>query len=190
MQNYQKNAQLLLPTMIQIHDKSFQLLISESEIMERVVAISQKINSDYLNKKPLFIGVLNGSFMFAAELFKNLEIGAEITFLRVQSYQNMASQGKVVEVLGLTENIENREVIIVEDIVDTGLTINEIVSYLNSKNPNSIKIATLLFKPKALKTDVKADYVGFEIEPKFVVGYGLDYDGLGRNLRGIFVLYE
>lgn len=175
---------------VNIHDKSFELLIEESKIIERVDQISAQIYLEYADKKPLFIGVLNGSFMFAAELFKSLEIEAEITFVRVKSYENTQSLGKVTEVLGLTENIENRDIIIVEDIVDTGLTIKEITSFLQEKLPKSIKIATLLFKPKALKVDILPDYFGFAIEPKFVVGYGLDYDGLGRNLRGIFVLKE
>jgi hypoxanthine phosphoribosyltransferase len=176
--------------MIQIHNKYFKTLISEAKIIDRIAVLAAEINLAYSYKKPLFIGILNGSFTFAAELFKNITLDAEITFMRVQSYQNMASQGKVTELLGLVENIENRDLIIIEDIVDTGLTINEILKYLSEKKPNSIKIATLLFKPKALKIDINPDYVGFEIEPKFVVGYGLDYEGLGRNLREIYVLKD
>jgi hypoxanthine phosphoribosyltransferase len=148
------------------------------------------LDSDFAGTKPLFIGILNGSFMFAAELFKNITIEAEITFLRVASYQNTTTTGNVVEVLGLIENIEEREIIIVEDIVDTGNTISEILMQLITKKPKSVAIATLLFKPKALKTKVLVNYVGFEIEPHFVIGYGLDYNGLGRNLPNIYVIKE
>lgn len=185
-----KTGKTRLKMIVQIHDKSFELLIPENAIIEQIESISSKIYLEYGDKRPLFIGVLNGSFVFAAELFKNLEIEAEITFVRVKSYASTQSLGKVTEVLGLTENIENRDIIIVEDIVDTGLTIKEIIFFLQEKSPKSIKIATLLFKPKALKANISPDFIGFEIEPKFVVGYGLDYDGLGRNLRGIYVLKE
>jgi hypoxanthine phosphoribosyltransferase len=176
--------------MIQVHDKHFEAFINEDEILAKIVALSQKINSDYANKSPLFLGVLNGSFMFAAELFKNIDLEAEITFIRVQSYQNTTSQGKVTEILGLTESIKNKDIIIIEDIVDTGLTIEEVIKHLSTQSPSSIAIATLLFKPLALKTNLVPDYVCFEIDPKFVIGYGLDYDGLGRNLKGIYVLKE
>ncbi len=173
---------------MQIHDKTFEVLIEKDEITARIVSLSAKINLEYAGKKPLFIAVLNGSFMFAADLFKNLKLNAEISFIKVQSYQKTESQGIVNEVIGLTETIENREIIILEDIVDTGLTIKKVIQFLEDKKPKSIKIATLLFKPKALKVALKPDYYCFEIEPKFVVGFGLDYDGLGRNLQDIWVL--
>jgi hypoxanthine phosphoribosyltransferase len=176
--------------MIQIHDKSFKKFILQNDIENRIYELSKQLELDYSGKKPLFIGVLNGSFMFAAELFKNITLSAEITFVRVKSYSNTTSNGNTIEILGLTENIENRDIVIIEDIVDTGLTISEIILNFASKKPNSMAIATLLFKPKALQKHVIVDYVGFEIDPKFVIGYGLDYDGLGRNLGDIYVLNE
>jgi hypoxanthine phosphoribosyltransferase len=176
--------------MIHVQGKPFQILISQETIENRIKVLSEDFSHDYAGKNPLFIGVLNGSFMFAAELLKNCKIDAEITFIRVSSYVNTNSSGKVIDVLGLVENIENREVIIVEDIVDTGITISEIIRQFSDKKPKSIEIATLLFKPKALQKQVNVKYIGFEIEPKFVIGYGLDYDGQGRNLSDIYVLKE
>ncbi len=176
--------------MIQLLDKSFDILITKKDIKARIKQLSTQLNVDYSNKKPLFIGVLNGSFMFAAAIFKKCNFEAEITFIRVKSYEHTISSGNVQEIFGINENIEGRDIILVEDIVDTGLTIYQIISTLTKQNPNSIKIATLLFKPKALKVSVSPSYVGFEIEPKFVVGYGLDYDGLGRNLEDIYVLVD
>lgn len=176
--------------MIQLLDKSFEILISKKEIKARIKQLASQLNDDYSNKIPLFIGVLNGSFMFAAALFKKCNFEAEITFIKVKSYESTSSSGKVSEIFGINENIEGRDIILVEDIVDTGLTISYIISSLSKNKPKSIKIATLLFKPKALKVQTNPDYVGFEIDPKFVIGYGLDYDGLGRNLEDIWVLVD
>lgn len=176
--------------MIQLLDKSFEILITKKEIKARIKQLASQLNDDYSTKKPLFIGVLNGSFIFAAALFKKCNFEAEITFIKVKSYENTSSTGKVSEIFGINENIEGRDIILVEDIVDTGLTINQIIKTLTKQNPKSLKIATLLFKPKALKVPTNPDYVGFEIEPKFVIGYGLDYDGLGRNLGDIWVLVD
>lgn len=174
--------------MKQIKDKQFVLLINRDAINDRIKALAQQINADYAGKNPLLIGVLNGAFMFIAELFKHLEIDCEITFIRVASYHNTESSGQVKQILGLKENIAGRPCIIVEDIVDTGLTMQEVLGQLASQKPDSLKIMTLLYKPAALKVPLKIDYVGFEIENRFVVGYGLDYDGLGRNLDEIYVL--
>lgn len=174
--------------MLQIRDKTFEILLPQALIEKEINDLSIKLNNDYLEKKPLFLAILNGSFMFAAELFKHLKMDAEISFLRVQSYSKTNSTGTLKQILGLVDDIENRDIIILEDIVDTGLTINEIVNFLNDKKPKTLKIATLLFKPKALKVPIKPDYFCFEIDPDFVVGYGLDYDELGRNLADIWVL--
>ena len=162
--------------------------IQKKTLQARIKKLAHQINKDYAGKNPLLIGVLNGSFMFIADLFKNLTIECEISFIRVSSYQKINTTGTVKQILGLNENIENRHVIIVEDIVDTGLTMQEILGYLATHKPESLKVATLLFKPTALTTDIKLAYVGFEIENKFVVGFGLDYDNLGRNLDEIYVL--
>ena len=171
--------------MKQIKDKYFVPFIEPKPLQARIKALAQEVNKDYAGKNPLLIGVLNGSFMFVGDLFKSIDIECEITFIRVSSYQSTASSGTVKQILGLKEDIQNRDIIIVEDIVDTGMTMQEILGQLASNNPASIKVMTLLFKPTALKVPLKLDYVGFEIENKFVVGYGLDYDGFGRNLDAI-----
>lgn len=174
--------------MITIKNLHFQPFISKTDIEQRIQQLAEQINQDYAEKTPLFVAVLNGSFMFASDLMKKINIPCEITFVRVASYQLTASSGDVKEILGLKENIENRDIIIVEDIVDTGITMAEIRRQLLAKSPKSLKIATLLSKPTAHQVKMKLDYVGFEIENRFVLGYGLDYDGLGRNLAEIYVL--
>ena len=171
-----------------IKDKNFVPFIESDKLQTRIKALAQQINKDYAGKNPLLIGVLNGSFMFIADLFKSIEIECEITFIRVSSYQQTESSGHIKQILGMNEDIKSRHVVIVEDIVDTGLTMQEVLGQLASKKPASIKIMTLLYKPDALKVPLKIDYAGFEIENKFVIGFGLDYDGLGRNLDAIYVL--
>ncbi|MEA5259937.1 hypoxanthine phosphoribosyltransferase [Arcicella aquatica] len=175
---------------IQVHDKHFEVFIEQSILEKRINALAAEINQDYTGKQPLFLAILNGSFMFAAELMKSISVSCEITFLRVSSYQATASTGKVHQILGLTENIENRDIIIIEDIIDTGLTMVEIKKQLLAQNPSSLSIATLFQKPEALKVPIDVQYVGFDLENKFVLGYGLDYDGLGRNLADLYVLCE
>ena len=175
---------------IQIHDKHFEIFIEKAVIEKRIVELALEINQDYEGKCPLFLAILNGSFMFAAELMKSVNVSCEITFLRVSSYQSTESTGKVHQILGLLENIENRDIIVVEDIVDTGLTMIEIKQQLLAQNPASLSIVTLFQKPIALKQPIDIQYVGFEIDNKFVLGYGLDYDGLGRNLSDLYVLCE
>jgi hypoxanthine phosphoribosyltransferase len=175
---------------IQIHDKYFEVFIEKSVIEQRIKELASEISKDYKGKCPLFLAILNGSFMFAAELMKSVSASCEITFLRVSSYQSTQSSGKVVEILGLTENIEGRDVVVVEDIVDTGLTMAELKQQLLAQNPASLSIVTLFQKPEALKQPIDIQYVGFEIEDKFVLGYGLDYDGLGRNLSDLYVLCD
>ncbi|AFK04648.1 hypoxanthine phosphoribosyltransferase [Emticicia oligotrophica DSM 17448] len=176
--------------MKQIRDKTFVPFIESESLQNRIKELAQEVNKDYAGKNPLLIGVLNGSFMFVADLFKSIDIECEVTFIRVSSYQSTESTGKVKQVLGLKEDIKDRHIIIVEDIVDTGMTMQEILGQLASNQPASIKIMTMLFKPEALKVPLKLDYVGFEIPNKFVLGYGLDYDGYGRNTDTIYVLKE
>jgi hypoxanthine phosphoribosyltransferase len=173
---------------INVHDKSFETYLSDEIIQKRVKEIAAAINKEYAGKKPLFICILNGSFMFAADLFKNLSIEAEICFIKLASYKGMKSSGKVVTSIGLEQDLFGKDVIIVEDIVDTGKTLHDFLPQLAHQQPSSMKIATLLHKSEATKYLLKLDYVGFDIPNKFVVGYGLDYDGLGRNLKEIYQL--
>ncbi|HEY9117849.1 MAG TPA: hypoxanthine phosphoribosyltransferase [Roseivirga sp.] len=175
---------------VTVHDKSFELFLSEKEIQSRILELGEQISAEYQGRIPLFIGVLNGSFMFASDLMKHISIPTEITFIKVSSYQGMNSQGKTKELIGLHETIENREVIVVEDIVDTGITMEAIVNQLNDMGAQSVQVASLLLKPECLQRDVQVKYVGFEIPEKFVVGYGLDYDGQGRNLKDIYQLKQ
>lgn len=176
---------------ITIKDKSFSLSISSERIQTRIKELAKQINADYKGRRPLFISVLNGAFLFTADLFKQLEIDCEISFLRVSSYEGgVASTGLLRNLLWVNEDIKGREIILMEDIVDKGETASFILQELNKQQPADIKIATLLLKPKALKYDIKIDYVGFEIPNDFIVGYGLDYDGLGRNLGNIYKIIE
>ncbi len=174
--------------MIQIKDKEFVPFIGKEVIEERIKFLAQQINTSYQDKTPIFIPILNGSFMFAADLLKKINISCELCFIRVSSYENIQSSGSVKQLLGLDKDISDRDVVIVEDIIDTGLTMREIINELNKLKPKSIKIAALLSKPTAHKTPIAIDFIGFEIEDKFVVGYGLDYDGMGRNIEEILVL--
>jgi hypoxanthine phosphoribosyltransferase len=171
---------------IRVHDKTFDIYLSEASIQERVKAIADLISRDYQGKRPLFIAILNGSFMFAADLFKYLSIEAEISFIKLASYKGMRSSGKVVTSIGLDQDLFGRDVVIVEDIVDTGKTLHGFLPQLTHQQPASMKIACLLHKPEATKFPLTLDYIGFAIPNKFVVGYGLDYDGLGRNLKEIY----
>jgi hypoxanthine phosphoribosyltransferase len=173
---------------IKLHDKTFDTYLSEQEIQEKVKEIAGQLNKDYKDKKPLFISILNGSFMFSADLFKNLTIDAEICFIKLASYRGMKSSGQVITAIGLDQDLFGRDVVILEDIVDTGKTLNEFLPKLDHQQPKSLKIAALLHKPEAMQFALKIDYLGFSIPNKFVVGYGLDYDGLGRNLKEIYQL--
>ena len=171
---------------IKVHYKSFDVYLAEETIQQRVKELSEQINKDYAGKRPLFIAILNGSFMFAADLFKHLTIEAEICFIKLASYKGMKSSGNVVTSIGLEDDLFGKEVIIVEDIVDTGKTLYNFLPKLGHQQPASLRIATLLHKSDATIFPLKPDYVGFVIPDKFVVGYGLDYDGLGRNLKEIY----
>jgi len=172
---------------LKIHDRKFKPYISKEAIDSRLSQIANEIEKDYTNKNPIFLAVLNGAFILAADLFRKITIQSEISFVKVSSYEGVQSAGNVKQLIGFAENLKNRDVIIVEDIIDTGITMSHILSQLNYYQPKSVKLLTLLFKPKALKTPINPDYVCFEIEPEFVLGYGLDYDGLGRNLPDIYV---
>lgn len=173
---------------IKVHDKTFEIYLSEKAIQEKIIDIATAINKDYANKKPLFVAILNGSFMFAADLFKYLTINSEICFIKLVSYKGMKSSGQVVTAIGLDDDLYGKDVIIVEDIVDTGKTLHEFLPKLMHQQPKSLKIAALLHKAEATRFPLTIDYLGFSIPDKFVVGYGLDYDGLGRNLKEIYQL--
>ena len=176
--------------MITIHDKTFTPFISQETIENRIAELATQINSDYEGRKPVFLVVLNGAFLFASELVKNIPLSCEITFIRLSSYSQTESTGKVRQIIGLEEKLTDRDVIIIEDIVDTGLTMHQLLLQIQDLGPSSIAIATLLHKPEAMKKPVDLRYVGFQIPNRFVVGYGLDYDGLGRNLDALYVLPE
>ena len=173
---------------IDIKDKTFETLIPEEEILRRVKVVADKISNDLKGKNPLLLGVLNGSFIFAADLMRMLTIESEISFVKMSSYEGTESTGNVKKLVGLNENIEGRTVVIVEDIVDSGLTMERMLEYLKDFKPAEIRICTLLLKPETLKRKLDIDYVAMEIPNDFIVGYGLDYDGLGRNLRDIYVV--
>ena len=176
--------------MATVHDKTFVPFLTNEAIQKRIKELGEQINTDYAGKNPLLIGILNGSFIFAADLFRTLTINAEISFIKLASYKGTTSTGHVVTAIGMEEDLHGRHVIIVEDIIDTGKTLSAFLPEIHHRQPASVKIATFLTKPDALKYDVKADYVAFPIENKFVVGYGLDYDGLGRNLPDLYILKD
>ncbi|MBP6335190.1 MAG: hypoxanthine phosphoribosyltransferase [Bacteroidia bacterium] len=175
---------------ITIKDKTFSINISESTIQSRIVEMAKQINDDMKDRSPIFLCVLNGAFLFAADIFKNISIECEISFLRVSSYEGTKSTGVVKSLVGVGGNLKDRTIVILEDIVDTGDTAIYLLEEIKKHKPKEIRFASLLFKPKALRHSVKLDYVGFEVPNDFLVGYGLDYDGLGRNLRDIYKLAE
>lgn len=168
--------------------RTFRPFIGEGEIQARVAELGKQIDKDYKGKRPLFIAILNGSFIFAADLFKRISIEAEISFIKLASYKGTSSTGNVITAIGMEESISGRHVIVLEDIVDTGKTLSAFLPEILQRQPASLKIAAFLTKPEALQHDIKTDYVGFEIPDKFVLGYGLDCDGLGRNLPELYEL--
>jgi hypoxanthine phosphoribosyltransferase len=177
-------------SIIRVHDKQFQPYLTAAEITGRIRVLAQQLDKDYAGKKPLFIAILNGSFIFAADLFKELTIEAEICFIKLASYKGTKSSGQVITAIGLDTDLFGRDVVIIEDIVDTGKTLSEFLPQLHHQQPASMKIVALLHKPEATVFPIPIDYLGFSIPNKFVVGYGLDYDGLGRNIREIYKLME
>lgn len=175
---------------IRVHDKQFEPYISAEEISRRIKEVAGQLNRDYEGRKPLFVAILNGSFMFASDLFKQVTIEAEICFIKLASYKGTKSTGHVITAIGLDMDIIGRDVVIIEDIVDTGKTLSEFLPQLQHQQPASMKIVALLHKPEATVYPITIDYLGFSIPNKFVVGYGLDYDGIGRNMKEIYKLVE
>ena len=173
---------------IQIKDKTFATFIPEEKILKEVDRVAQEINRDLKGETPLFISILNGSFMFTADLLKRINLPCEVSFVKLASYQGTDSTGKVKEIVGLNNNIEGRTVVIVEDIIDTGVTMSHLLKSLKQKNPKKLVVATLLIKPGKLKVNLDIDYIAMKIPNDFIVGYGLDYDQLGRNYRDIYTV--
>ncbi len=173
---------------IRIKDKTFKPFITEAQLMEKIKAVAERLNKDMAGKNPLLLAVLNGSFMFAADLMRCLTIPCEISFIKIASYQGTSSTGQIQDVIGINQDLTDRTIIIVEDIVESGLTMKHTLDLLKSHNPKSIHICTLFQKPELLKTDIKIDYVAIPIPNDFIVGYGLDYDQQGRQLRDIYTL--
>lgn len=175
---------------IQIKDKRFKTFIPEAKILQEVSRVANEIMNELKDEKPLFVSVLNGSFMFTADLMKYLDMPCEVSFVKLASYEGTSSTGKVKELVGLNDDITGRTVVIVEDIVDTGLTMQRLVETLKARNPKEVRIATLLVKPDKLQVPLDIHYVAMNIPNDFIVGYGLDYDGLGRNYRDIYTVIE
>lgn len=173
---------------ILVNGKQFEPYLTVTQIDEQIKKLGAQINKDYEGKRPLFIAILNGSFMFASDLFKQLTIDAEICFIKLASYKGTRSTGHVITSIGLDESLKDRHVVIIEDIVDTGKTLSEFLPQLKDHHPASLKIAALLHKPDALVHPLQIDYIGFSVPNKFLLGFGLDYDGLGRNLKEIYKL--
>ena len=175
-------------SVVKIHDKSFETSIPESEIKQRVKAVANQISHDMEGKNPLLLAVLNGAFVFAADLMREMTIPCEISFVKLASYQGVTSSGTVKEVIGINENLAGRTVIIVEDIVESGLTMKRMIESIGTRNPASVHICTLLLKPDRLQVPLDIEYVAFKIPNDFILGYGLDYDQQGRQLRDIYTL--
>lgn len=175
---------------IRIKDKQFKTFITEEQILKEVARVGEEINRDLADANPLFVSVLNGSFMFTADLMKHVSVPCEISFVKLASYAGTSSTGKVKELVGLNDDITGRTIVIVEDIIDTGLTMERLIETLKARNPKEIRIATLLVKPDKLKVDLDINYIAMGIPNDFIVGYGLDYDGLGRNYRDIYTVIE
>ena len=175
---------------LQIKDKKFAVSIPEAEIRRQVKRVAEEINRDLCGRKPLFLAILNGSFIFAADLMREITLESQISFVKLASYSGMSSTGEVADMIGLDADIEGRDVVVVEDIVDSGLTMQHVMEMLRARNPRSLAVCTLLVKPEKSKVDVDIRYRCFEIPNDFIVGYGLDYDGFGRNTRDIYTVVE
>ena len=175
-------------SIVKIKDKSFKVSIPESEIKARVKVLAQQMSKDMEGKNPLFLAVLNGSFIFAADLMREMTIPCEISFVKLASYQGITSTGKIKEVIGINEDVSGRTVVIVEDIVESGQTMKRMVESIGTRNPASVKICTLFFKPEKLKEELTLDYVAFRIPDDFILGYGLDYDQRGRGLKDVYTI--
>ena len=185
-----QNNELIEMETIKIHDKWFRTSYTETEILKHIKEVADRINNDMKGKNPLFLAVLNGSFMFAADLMKMINIPCEISFVKLASYEGTMSTGKIKEVFRINEAISGRTIIIVEDIVESGLTMKRMIDTLGTRNPESVHICTLLLKPERLQVNLDIEYAAMKIPNDFIVGYGLDYDRQGRNLRDIYTLVE
>jgi len=173
---------------VQVHDKFFEPFIDEEAIQKEVSRVAHEMNRDLAAKDPIFLGILNGAFMFASDLYKQLDFPCQITFLKLASYSGTQSTGSVKQLIGINRDLKDRVVVVLEDIVDTGVTLETIIRQLSGYEPAEIRVATFLHKPEATVKEVKLDYVGMEIPNNFILGYGLDYDGYGRNFREIYQL--
>ena len=175
---------------VKINDRSFRVSITETEIKTRIKSLAAEISADMEGKNPIFLAVLNGAFIFAADLMREMTIPCEISFVKLASYQGTTSTGKIKEVFGINEDLTGRTVIIVEDIVESGQTMKNMIESLGTRNPASVHICTLFFKPDKLKEDLSLDYVAFRIPDDFIVGYGLDYDQAGRGLKDVYSIID
>lgn len=175
---------------VQVHGRNFKPFIGEEAIQKEVGRLASEMNQDLAGKDPIFLGILNGAFMFASDLYKQLAFPCQITFLKLASYSGTESTGSVKQLIGINRDLKDRVVVVLEDIVDTGVTLETIIRQLRGYEPEEIRVATFLHKPEATVREVKLDYVGMEIPNDFIVGYGLDYDGYGRNFREIYQLVE
>jgi len=181
---------LKVSKIVKVLDKEFEIFITHNQIQEAIEKVAKKINNELSGKDVIFLGILNGAFMFASDLYKNLTFNSQISFLKLASYSGTSSSGNVKRLIGINEDIKDKTVVIIEDIIDTGFTIDNIMKQLKGYEPAEIKIATFLFKPAAYQTDIPIDYIGMEIPNDFIIGYGLDYNGFGRNLKHIYKIVE
>lgn len=175
---------------VQVHDRYFKPFINEEAIQKEVSRLAREMNQDLAGKDPIFLGILNGAFMFASDLYKQLSFPCQITFLKLASYSGTESTGSVKQLIGINRDLKDRVVVVLEDIVDTGVTLETIIRQLSGYEPQELLVATFLHKPDATIKEVRLDYVGMEIPNDFIIGYGLDYDGYGRNFREIYQLLE
>lgn len=173
---------------VKLADKNFRLFIDSNELNNAIKTLAEKVNKDYSENPPIFLCVLNGSFIFASELIKRFNYDCKVSFIKLSSYEGVSSTGKIQELIGINESLNQKDIIIVEDIVDTGLTVANIIKELLNLNPKSIEVATLLFKPEAYKEEIEIKYKAIEVDNEFLVGFGLDYNGLGRNLEEIYII--
>jgi len=183
-----KKIRMTETQIVKAHDLSFELMFSEEKVLARVEEMGKELYEKYHDKNPIFLGVLNGAFIFTADLTRSFRAQCEVSFIKLSSYSGLESTGEVATIIGLTSDVEKRHVIVVEDIIDTGKTMHDFLPTLKKMNPASVAFATFLLKPDAIKYEFPIDYIGFEISNKFVIGYGLDYNEVARNLRGIYQL--
>ena len=183
-----KKIRMTETQIVKAHDLSFELMFSEEKVLARVEEMGKELYEKYHDKNPIFLGVLNGAFIFTADLTRSFGAQCEVSFIKLSSYSGLESTGEVATIIGLTSDVEKRHVIVVEDIIDTGKTMHDFLPTLKKMNPASVAFATFLLKPDAIKYEFPIDYIGFEISNKFVIGYGLDYNEVARNLRGIYQL--